>query len=154
MYGVHRTCAEMAAVSCGTSHASAVSTPLRWIFKNALKNTTTKTSHSCRIICERNESARQRRIALYTSDQQQQQQQNIVNAPLSLSPLNVAVSLGLMRPKKATSRRTLKDCQSTCNQNTVHVKQLFSVGNNSSVAASLRTGVSEEVLKGERNRLS
>ena len=32
LYGVHRTCAEMAAVSCGTSHASAVSTPLRWIF--------------------------------------------------------------------------------------------------------------------------
>ena len=28
--------AEMAAVSCGSSHASAVSTPLRWIFKNAL----------------------------------------------------------------------------------------------------------------------
>ena len=28
--------AEMAAVSCGTSHASAVTTPLRWIFKNAL----------------------------------------------------------------------------------------------------------------------
>ena len=25
--------AEMAAVSCGTSHASAVSTPLRWILK-------------------------------------------------------------------------------------------------------------------------
>ena len=25
--------AEMAAVSCGTSHASDVSTPLRWIFK-------------------------------------------------------------------------------------------------------------------------
>ena len=24
MYGVHRTCAETAAVSCGTSHASAV----------------------------------------------------------------------------------------------------------------------------------
>ena len=36
LYGVHKTCAEMAAVSCGTSHASAVSTPLRWIFKNAL----------------------------------------------------------------------------------------------------------------------
>ena len=33
LYGVHRTCAEMAAVSCGTSHASAVSTPLRWILK-------------------------------------------------------------------------------------------------------------------------
>ena len=36
LYGVHRTCTETAAVSCGTSHASAVSTPLRWIFKNAL----------------------------------------------------------------------------------------------------------------------
>ena len=34
--GVHRTCAETAAVSCGTSHASAVNTPLWWIFKNAL----------------------------------------------------------------------------------------------------------------------
>ena len=33
MYGVHRTCAETAAVPCGTSHASAVSTPLWWIFK-------------------------------------------------------------------------------------------------------------------------
>ena len=33
LYGVHRPCAETAAVSCGTSHASAVSTPLRWIFK-------------------------------------------------------------------------------------------------------------------------
>ena len=33
LYGVHRTCAETAAVSCGTSHASAVSTPLWWIFK-------------------------------------------------------------------------------------------------------------------------
>ena len=36
LYGVHRTCAKMAAVSCGTSHASAVSTPLWWIFKNVL----------------------------------------------------------------------------------------------------------------------
>ena len=33
LYGVHRTCAEKAAVSCGPSYASAVSTPLRWIFK-------------------------------------------------------------------------------------------------------------------------
>ena len=33
LYGVHRTWAEMAAVSCGNSHASAVSTPLWWIFK-------------------------------------------------------------------------------------------------------------------------
>ena len=43
LYGVHRTCTETAAVSCGTSHASAVSTPLRWIFKNALW----KAIHSC-----------------------------------------------------------------------------------------------------------
>ena len=33
LYGVHRTCAKTAAVSCGTSHASAVSTPLRWRLK-------------------------------------------------------------------------------------------------------------------------
>ena len=39
LYGVHRTCAETAAVSCGTSHASTVSTPLRWIFqKCAIKS--------------------------------------------------------------------------------------------------------------------
>ena len=56
--------AEMAAVSCGTSHASAVSTPLRWIFKNALY----KAVHSCRITWERSETARERRIALYKSD--------------------------------------------------------------------------------------
>ena len=37
LYGVHGTCAETAAVSCGTSHASAVSTPLRWIFKKKKK---------------------------------------------------------------------------------------------------------------------
>ena len=64
MYGVHRTCAETATVSCGSSHASAVSTPLRWIFENALY----KASHSCRITCERSESARERRIALYKSN--------------------------------------------------------------------------------------
>ena len=33
LYGVHRTCVETAAVSYGTSHTSAVSTPLRWIVK-------------------------------------------------------------------------------------------------------------------------
>ena len=41
LYGVHRTCAETAAVSCGTSHASAVSTPLRWIFKTRYKKLVT-----------------------------------------------------------------------------------------------------------------
>ena len=59
--------AEIAAVSCGTSHASAVSTPLRWIFKKEEKKE--EAIHSCRITCERSESARERRIALYKSDQ-------------------------------------------------------------------------------------
>ena len=39
LYGVHRMrwdWLSLAADSCGTSHASAVSTPLRWIFKNVL----------------------------------------------------------------------------------------------------------------------
>ena len=45
---------ETAAVSCGTSHASAVSTPLGWIFKNELQ----KPIRSCRITRERRQSAR------------------------------------------------------------------------------------------------
>ena len=67
---VYTELAETAAVSCGTSHASAVSTSLRLdIFKKALQ----KAIQSCRITCERSESARERRIALYKSDQHQQQ---------------------------------------------------------------------------------
>ena len=57
LYGVLRTCAEMAAVSCGTSHVSAVSTPLWWIFNN--NKTRYKASHSCRTTCERSESAQE-----------------------------------------------------------------------------------------------
>ena len=68
-YMVYTERAEMAAVSSGTSHASTVSTPLQWIFKNMLQ----KAIHSCRITCECNESAREQRTALYKSDQQQQQ---------------------------------------------------------------------------------
>ena len=55
LYGVHRTCAETAAVSCSTSHASAVSTPLRWIFKKRA----IKASHSCRTAYKRSESAQE-----------------------------------------------------------------------------------------------
>ena len=55
LYGVHMTCAETAAVSCGTSLASAVSTPLQWIFKKTRYNV----SHSCRTTCERSESAQE-----------------------------------------------------------------------------------------------
>ena len=36
LYGAHRTCAKMAAVPCGTSHAGAVSTPHQWIFKKII----------------------------------------------------------------------------------------------------------------------
>ena len=63
LYGVHRTCAETAAVSCGTSHASTLSTPLWWIFKNMLQ----QASHSRRITCECSEFGWERRIALYKS---------------------------------------------------------------------------------------
>ena len=59
--------AETAAASCSTSHASAVSTPLRWTFK-IKKQGYKKAIHSCRITCEHSESARERRIALYKSD--------------------------------------------------------------------------------------
>ena len=60
--------AETAAVSCGTGHASAVSTYTTSvdIQKRAVKNY----SHSYRITRERSEPARKRLIALYKSDQQ------------------------------------------------------------------------------------
>ena len=59
LYGVHRTCAETAAVSCGTSHASAVSTPLWWIFNTHKKTPCYKASHSCRTTCKCSESAQE-----------------------------------------------------------------------------------------------
>ena len=62
--------AETVAVTRGTSHAGAVSTPPRWIFKHALW----KASHSYGITCEGRECARERRITLYKSHHQQQQQ--------------------------------------------------------------------------------
>ena len=62
--------AETVAVTRGTSHAGAVSTPPRWIFKHALW----KASHSCGITCEGRECARERTITLYKSHHQQQQQ--------------------------------------------------------------------------------
>ena len=43
LYGAHRTCAQTAAVSHGTSRVSAVSTPHRCMFKKALL----KAIHSC-----------------------------------------------------------------------------------------------------------
>ena len=73
LYGVHRTCAEKAAVSCGTSHASAVSTPLLWILKKKKKKRAIKSysySHSCRTTCERSESAQESGELRYISDHQ------------------------------------------------------------------------------------
>ena len=58
LYGVHSICAETAAVSCGTSHASAVSTPLQWIFNKQTKMRY-KAGHSCRTTCEHSESAQE-----------------------------------------------------------------------------------------------
>ena len=68
-HGLWCTCerAEMAAVSGGTSHVSAVSTPLWWLFKNTLE----KASRLCRITRECSKFARERRLALHKSDQQQ-----------------------------------------------------------------------------------
>ena len=58
--------AETAAVSRGTSHVSA-----KYTILVDIQNRTIKTSHSRRITCERSESARKRRTALYKSDQYQ-----------------------------------------------------------------------------------
>ena len=62
--------AETAAVLSGTSHTTAVSkyTTSVDIEKRATKKE--EAFHSCRITCERIESARERRIVLYKSDQQ------------------------------------------------------------------------------------
>ena len=64
--------ADMAAVLCGTSHVSAVSTSLQWIVKNALYIFKKKPTTRVELHMPRSESARERRIALYKSDQQQQ----------------------------------------------------------------------------------
>ena len=59
LYDVHRTCARGS--SFMWHQYFAVSTPLRWIFKNTLQ----KASHSCRTICEQSQFAWEWRIALY-----------------------------------------------------------------------------------------
>ena len=43
-YMVYTERAETAAVSCGTSHVSAVSTPLRWIFKKLVTRVESRAS--------------------------------------------------------------------------------------------------------------
>ena len=53
---------ETAVVSCGISHASAVSVSTLWWI---LKKRVIKTIYSCRITCEHSESAPERRISLY-----------------------------------------------------------------------------------------
>ena len=49
-------CAETAAVSCGASHASAVSTDTTSV---DIQKTRFRASHSCRTTCERSESAQE-----------------------------------------------------------------------------------------------
>ena len=72
LYGVHRTCAETAAVSCGTNHASVVSTPLRWIFHTHTQKSAIKASHAlmCRTTYKRSESAQESGEQRYISDHQ------------------------------------------------------------------------------------
>ena len=63
----------MAAVLCGTSHSSAVSRDhfggYLYLKKKERKKRAIKAIHSRRITCEGSESARERRISLYKSDQ-------------------------------------------------------------------------------------
>ena len=70
---VYTGCAEMAAVSCGTSRVSAVSNTT----SVDIQKLTVKDIHSCRITCERSESAREWRIALYKSDHQSVRHRNV-----------------------------------------------------------------------------
>ena len=72
-----------------------VRTPPRWMFKNALE----KASHSYRITCERSESARDQRIALYKSDQQTNKQTNKSPIPMhgdAASDLSLKVAPSLL----------------------------------------------------------
>ena len=66
---VYTECTEMAAVSCGTSRASAVSTPHSVDIQKTRYKNIKKAIHSFRITCERSECARERRTALYKRDQ-------------------------------------------------------------------------------------
>ena len=54
LYGVHITCAEMAAVSCRTSQ------PCKYTTLVDIQKMHYKASHSCRTTCERSESAQER----------------------------------------------------------------------------------------------
>ena len=98
LYGVDRTCAETAAVSQGTSHASAVSTPLWWIFK--------KTRYKKLVIHvesrERSESAREWRTALQIK---QAQVPYIYRLLLGHSPLAVCWALGTERRRRRLPQR-------------------------------------------------
>ena len=69
LYGVHRTRREGSSV---TWHQVRQRCKYVHHFGGYLKTRYKKASHSCRITCECSEFARERRIALYKSDQQQQ----------------------------------------------------------------------------------
>jgi len=73
---VYTELAKTAAVSCGASHVSAVSTPLRWVLKMSYKKLFTDVESLASAV----KSARERRTVLYKSDQQQQQQQQPLTA--------------------------------------------------------------------------
>ena len=95
--------AETGAVSCGTSHVST----LKYTTSVDNKKHAIKTSHSCRITCKRSESAGERRIAPYKSDQQQQQMNSkhvkIADATStcnSLKPLHTHITANNIKEKR------------------------------------------------------
>ena len=87
------------------TRASRVSTPLPWIFKNAICK---QLFTHVRITCTRSESARERRIALYKSDQQQHNNLVVVVVVIVIHSFYVQlplakrvrrrVSLGFLKP--------------------------------------------------------
>ena len=67
LYSIHRMCQDRSSFTWHQSCQHCISIPLQWTFKNVLW----KAIHLCKITCERRESAREQRIALYKSDQWQ-----------------------------------------------------------------------------------
>ena len=110
LYGVHRTCANTAAVPRGTSH---VTTKQRCkcitsveIPKRAMKGY----SHSFRIACNKSslsEAPRELRTALCKSDQRQHERQDegVVCMAMSLVPNSYCLPAPGMRPAQATAEK-------------------------------------------------
>ena len=91
---------QTAAVSCGNSHASAVSTPLRWTFKNVLQ----KAIHSCRITRKRSESVWGSRTALYKKRSTNSALESKCSCSVPLAPLSLSCYARANHIKLTSSR--------------------------------------------------